>query len=106
MVAKEIIDFVTQALVKVYQPEKIYIFGSYAWGTPHEESDLDVMVIVKESPIRPLQRAVPGLLALAHLEQAKDLLVMTQQEFDDRADDTSKLAYAVKNHGICIYSKS
>src|SRR5438309_8782123 len=28
-----------------FQPEKIILFGSYAYGTPHEESDVDLMVI-------------------------------------------------------------
>src|SRR5260370_5542081 len=29
-----------------FQPEKIILFGSYAYGTPHEESDVDLMVIM------------------------------------------------------------
>jgi uncharacterized protein len=29
-----------------FQPDKIILFGSYAYGTPHEESDVDLMVIM------------------------------------------------------------
>jgi predicted nucleotidyltransferase len=29
-----------------FQPEKIILFGSYAYGTPHNESDIDLMVIM------------------------------------------------------------
>src|SRR5437773_6550918 len=29
-----------------YQPEKIILFGSYAYGTPHEDSDVDILVIM------------------------------------------------------------
>jgi predicted nucleotidyltransferase len=29
-----------------FHPEKIILFGSYAYGTPHEESDVDLMVIM------------------------------------------------------------
>src|SRR5262249_24080666 len=29
-----------------FQPEKIILFGSYAYDTPHEESDVDLMVIM------------------------------------------------------------
>jgi predicted nucleotidyltransferase len=29
-----------------FQPEKIILFGSYAYGTPHDESDVDLMVIM------------------------------------------------------------
>lgn len=28
-----------------FQPDKIILFGSYAYGTPHEESDVDLLVI-------------------------------------------------------------
>src|SRR6266403_3452905 len=30
-----------------FQPEKIILFGSYAYGTPHDESDVDLLVIMK-----------------------------------------------------------
>ncbi|MGL5724578.1 nucleotidyltransferase family protein [Cetobacterium sp.] len=33
-------------MVQEFHPKKIYIFGSYAWGTPNEDSDLDIMVIL------------------------------------------------------------
>ena len=29
-----------------FQPEKIVLFGSYAWGTPHADSDVDILVIM------------------------------------------------------------
>src|SRR3954463_3933058 len=29
-----------------FQPDKIILFGSYAYGTPHEESDVDLLVIM------------------------------------------------------------
>ena len=29
-----------------FRPEKIILFGSYAYGTPHAESDVDLMVIM------------------------------------------------------------
>src|SRR5437868_38725 len=29
-----------------FQPDKIILFGSYAYGNPHEESDVDLLVIM------------------------------------------------------------
>jgi predicted nucleotidyltransferase len=29
-----------------FRPDKIILFGSYAYGTPHEESDVDLMVVM------------------------------------------------------------
>src|SRR3954470_19232548 len=33
-------------IAEKFQPEKIILFGSYAYGTPHEESDVDLLVIM------------------------------------------------------------
>ena len=41
MIHDSLIDLVTKRLVQVYDPFEIYIFGSYVWGSPDEESDLD-----------------------------------------------------------------
>ena len=30
-----------------FQPDKIILFGSYAYGKPHEESDVDLLVIMR-----------------------------------------------------------
>ena len=29
-------------------PEKVILFGSFAYGTPHDESDIDVYVVTKD----------------------------------------------------------
>src|SRR5881227_251989 len=29
-----------------FEPDKIILFGSYAYGTPHEDSDVDILVVM------------------------------------------------------------
>jgi predicted nucleotidyltransferase len=29
-----------------FHPDKIILFGSYAYGTPHEDSDVDILVVI------------------------------------------------------------
>src|SRR5262249_32839860 len=29
-----------------FRPDKIILFGSYAYGTPHEDSDVDILVVM------------------------------------------------------------
>lgn len=36
---------VSDKIVKEYKPEKIMLFGSYAWGKPHPDSDVDLFVM-------------------------------------------------------------
>ena len=92
MITKMVIDEVKKRLIKTYKPVKIYLFGSYAWGNPSEESDLDVLVIVEKSDEKNYKRPIPGLLALFGLMISKDLLVLTLEEFVQRSSDKTTLA--------------
>ncbi|MCK6412424.1 MAG: nucleotidyltransferase domain-containing protein [Azonexus sp.] len=35
-------------IVAVAKPEKVILFGSQAWGTPTDDSDVDLLVVEKE----------------------------------------------------------
>ena len=35
-----------QAVAREFQPERIILFGSYAYGTPTEDSDVDFLVVM------------------------------------------------------------
>src|SRR3972149_4347073 len=54
---KKLISEVVDKIKKEYQPEKIILFGSYAYGTPTEDSDIDLF-IVKETDKRRIDRFV------------------------------------------------
>ena len=46
MITQELLGAITRRLVEVYNPEAIYLFGSYVWGVTTEDSDIDLMVLV------------------------------------------------------------
>jgi predicted nucleotidyltransferase len=37
--------------LKPLNPEKVILFGSYAYGTPNEDSDIDLYVVTKDKAI-------------------------------------------------------
>jgi len=43
------IQKITRRVIDTYQPEKIILFGSYAYGKPGANSDLDLLIIKKTS---------------------------------------------------------
>jgi predicted nucleotidyltransferase len=43
------LDALTEVIVNTVPVEEIYLFGSYAYGMPHKDSDLDLYVVLKDS---------------------------------------------------------
>jgi predicted nucleotidyltransferase len=43
------IDSLVSQISEKFSPEKIILFGSYAWGNPGPESDVDLLVIMNTS---------------------------------------------------------
>ena len=42
------IDLIKESVLQAVPAEAIYLFGSYAYGTPREDSDLDIYVVVPD----------------------------------------------------------
>jgi predicted nucleotidyltransferase len=106
MISQETIAEVTKRLVKVYNPIKIYLFGSYAYGTPHEDSDLDIFIIVDESKEKAHLRARAASDVLWDLGISKDILIYTQKEFAERIEDPSTLCSLVQKKGKVLYARA
>ena len=61
-ITQEKIQEVADKIVKEYQPEKVILFGSYAWGMPTEDSDVDLFVIKETEDTRVLAREIDGFI--------------------------------------------
>ena len=106
MINKKTIEEVTSRLVKTYNPLEIYLFGSYAWGTPNEDSDLDILIVVEKSSEKSYRRPVSGHHALFGLMIPKDIIVYTQKEFKKSSNDETNLMFKIKKEGKKIYAKA
>ena len=106
MIKKETIEEVKKRLVEVYDPIAIYVFGSYAWGCPTEESDLDLLVVVDKSDEKTYKRPIAGHRALLGLNISKDLIVKTKEEFEEASSKITTLIYKIKNDGELIYARA
>lgn len=105
MIENKTIKEVIRRLVDVYHPEEIYLFGSYAWGHPTDDSDLDLLVVVEKSEEKIYARPVAGFLALFGLNISKDLIVSTRDEFLKNSADKTSLYFKIKRDGKRIYGK-
>jgi hypothetical protein len=71
-----------ERLQSEFQPEQIWLFGSHAWGTPTEDSDVDLMVIVSQSAEPAIKRTQRAHLCLRGIGFPKDVLVATRGQVD------------------------
>lgn len=106
MINKKIIDEVKNRLIKTYDPIAIYLFGSYAWGKPTEDSDLDLLIVVDKSDEKSYKRTIPGYDALFGMGISKDIIVYTKEEFEERANNITTLGYKIKKDGELIYARA
>lgn len=85
---KEIID----KIVKEYQPEKIILFGSWAWGEPGPDSDVDLFIVKRSEKLRlDRERELQALLSPRQIPI--DLLVYTPEEVEKSIS---------KNHNLFV----
>ncbi len=94
---------VTQRLVAEFQPEQVWLFGSHAWGQPHDDSDVDLLVVVPHSDETPIRRSQRAHRCLRGLRMPKDVLVETRQEVDRVQAHPSSLEHTIFNRGRRLY---
>jgi predicted nucleotidyltransferase len=103
MIESSVIDIAVRRLAETYNPEAIFLFGSYAWGDPEKANDIDILIVVKDSQQKTYKRSIKGLRSLRGLKIPKDILVYTKEEFERFSKDISSLSFKVKNEGIKVY---
>lgn len=102
-ISQDLLKEVTKRLAAEFQPEQVWLFGSHAWGQPDEGSDLDLLVVVRESQEPPVRRAQRAHRCLKGLGIAKDILVKTRLEFERFRKVPSSLEAEVVQRGRLIY---
>lgn len=91
-------------IVSEFNPEKIILFGSYAYGKPTPDSDIDLMVIM-ETKERPHKRAVALRKILKNLGVPKDIIVKTPDEFERFRDIVGTIVYPAAHRGRVLYER-
>ena len=84
-------------------PVAIYLYGSYAYGTPGPGSDVDLLVVVEKSSVDPYTRDAGAYRALFGIGVPKDVQVYTRSEFEERAALPVSFERMVKKKGRIIY---
>jgi predicted nucleotidyltransferase len=91
--------------VRAFAPERIILFGSYAKGTNHPESDVDLLIVadLEGNPAHHLRRA--RQLA-ADCFPSVDVVFATPEEVVGAATAASPFLLSILNRGVMVYCRA
>lgn len=101
---RELILKIAHKIIKEYQPEKVILFGSYAYGTPNEDSDIDFLII-KNTDERPIDRRVQVSKIVSNPNQRTPFepIVLTRDEIKRRVEIGDQFIDEILNKGEVLY---
>ena len=111
MLTEAQLDQVLQEVVTIlrthYEPDEVILFGSYAYGRPHSDSDLDLF-IVKDSSARPVDRQilVRRLLRKINYQLPLTVIVMTPEETKQRMAIGDQFINEILTKGKVLYARN
>ena len=95
-------DETIDQIVSVFHPNKIIIFGSVARNSAHDESDLDILVVMN-SELKPTKRAEEVYKATSSIDLPMDIIVLTPEEYEANKDNPHSFASVISKTGIVAY---
>ena len=98
------LNTLTEIIKDTVPVEQIYLFGSYAQGTPRRESDLDIYVVMRDSSnlreidaMYLIQKAILG-----NKSMPVDVLVGKKQKYLERVKGPT-IEKSIADEGVLLY---
>lgn len=104
--ADAVLTDIVDRLIRAFQPEQIFLFGSHARNEAGPDSDYDLMVVVPDNAPLERRRTRRAYEVLRGTGTAADVLVWTRERFDSRLHVVASLPAAIAREGTLIYERS
>lgn len=105
MITQDQIQQLINEIAAGYQPDKIYLFGSYANGTATKDSDIDLF-IVKDTDKRKVERSWEVKEGIKKYPKVGlDVFVLTNKELEIGMKDVINIGKEAINTGRLMYEK-
>lgn len=101
-----VISLLTERLVEAFDPEKIILFGSHAWGTPTSASDVDLCIVLAHSSEREIDRMHRARAITRGIRVAKDFIVKTEMELEEYRDVLATIESKILRKGKVLYERT
>ena len=98
--------------LKKLKPYRVILFGSYANGTPTEDSDLDVLVVLDSEKMaknldEKIERDMPVSKMLININRkiAMDLITYSKAEYEYLINQNDFFVKEINNTGSVLYER-
>lgn len=103
--ANEELSRICRIIDQTVDVEKIYLFGSYAYGAPDEESDYDLCVLIPDHSLRPTDAVKRIRRALFAVQTTPlDVIAYRTEVFQQRQAQPS-LERKIAREGVILYER-
>jgi uncharacterized protein len=99
-----LLDEIVRRLTEALHPERIYLFGSHAYGTPDKDSDVDLLVVMPDDAGDRWELMSQGYMALRGLAVPVEIVVFRQAEMEKWIPVRSTLPHAAVEKGRLLYA--
>ena len=103
-ITMEAIQALCDRIVAVCDPDKIILFGSWAYGTPTPDSDVDLLVVLEFEKSH--RRTAVDILIEVDPPFHVDLLVRRPEELEHRLEIGDPFMKTIVNEGRVIYERT
>ena len=101
----EYLKHIVKCIKETMPVSAIYLFGSYATGEYHKDSDLDIYLVTPDKSKRRTKHAIAVSMAIGLEEEIKiDLIVGYEDRYANFSNVINTLEYEVQKKGVDIYA--
>ena len=101
---KRYIRQMVRRIATQFHPDKVILFGSHARGTAGPDSDVDILVVMPVSGSK-REKAIEIAVALHDVPVAKDVVVVTPDDFEWRSQIVGTIERPAAREGKLLYAR-
>ena len=108
MAPNQDIQSIVDVIGRAVPAEQIYLFGSHAYGQPHEHSDYDFFLVIPDGVMRPIEAMQQARRAIypMRLNMPVDVLATTQSKFNAMRNAINSVEKEVAQKGVLLFERS
>ena len=103
-VPKRELDRIVHRLVEAYDPIRVCLFGSFSWGQPHWNSDLDFCIIVKTDE-EAKHREKAHKVFSHFVRKNVDFYLCSKRQFEKMISNPATMEHKIHHEADVLYSQ-